>query len=135
MKLRIANIDDHMDMVLPLLSELCMRDNPDWTVSDAIEACRTGQWLLVVVEEPGFAMFSVNTHRFSGIQQLFVEVMCHPNSDHTINYFQGFLDVLARELGCEEICMSSKRRGFERKGWTGGWINYSRPVAEVRYGQ
>lgn len=135
MNLRIAEIDDHLDMVLPLLAALCKRDNPDWTVDDALEACRAGKWLLVVGEEPGFAMFSVRSHRFTGVQQLFVEVMCHPNSDHTIEYFQEFLDVLARRLHCEEIHMASKRRGFERKGWTGGWINYSRPVREVQDGK
>ncbi|MGL4678617.1 MAG: hypothetical protein ACRCWC_04455 [Plesiomonas shigelloides] len=133
MQLRVANIDDHLDMVLPLLAELCRRDQPDWTVDDALNACRTGRWLLVVGDEPGFAMFSLRQHRFAQHSQLCVEVMCHPHSEQTVSDYQPFMDVLARNLGCEEICMTSKRRGWERKGWTGGWIHYSRPVQEVTH--
>ena len=122
MKLRVANIDDHLDMVLPLLSELCKRDNPDWVVEDAVESCRIGHWMLVIGEEPGFAMFSLRQHRFTQEQILFVEVMCHPNSDKKIEYFQPFMDVLAHNMNCDLIQMASRRRGWEKLGWQGGWI-------------
>lgn len=76
MKLRLSNIEDHLDAVLPLLADLCKRDSPSWSVYDAVERCRGGAWLLVTADEPGFAMVSVDQG-----WRLVIEVVCHPNSD------------------------------------------------------
>lgn len=133
MMLRVANIEDQMDMVLPLLADLCRQDRPDWSIADAIRLCKSGEWLLIVADEPGFAMVSVETGRFSLQRRLSIEAVCHPNSQLTIDDYDSFWDVLARNLECDEIVMQSKRRGWERKGWTPGWINYSRKVREVHH--
>ena len=134
MKLRIANIDDHLEMILPGLKDIHAKYSPDWQVEDVVEECRAGRWILVVSDEPGFAMFSITEHRFTRDRQLFIEVACHPNTDKTVKHYQEFWDFMARQLSCKEICMVSKRKGWEKLGWVGGWIQYSRSVPEAENG-
>ena len=132
MAILIANIDDYLDRVLPLLSELVEQDRPEWTAQQAVDMCRTGQWLLVVADDDiGFSMCSVRSSMFSGKSQLVIEAVVMPLGTKGTDYYDGFWDLLARRLMCGEIVMESRRRGWERKGWTPGWINYSRPVREV----
>lgn len=130
--LKLSSIDDHMDMVLPLLSDLHKGCRPSWSIDDALQACRRGEWMLFVEHGlPGFAMVSVATHRFRGHRMLCLEAGYMPNNTKGAAQYDEFWDALARKLGCSEIVMESKRRGFERRGWTGGWIQYSRPVKEA----
>ena len=134
MAILIANIDDYLDRVLPLLAELAEQDRPDWTAQQAVEMCRTGQWLLIVADDDtGFGMCSVRSSMFSGKSQLVIEAVVMPPGSKGTDYYDGFWDLLARRLMCDEIVMESRRRGWERKGWLPGWTSYSRPVREVDY--
>ena len=130
MNIALSNIDDCLDLILPLLWELWNRDQPDWHPVTAIKNCQSGKWMLFTSDDTGFAMASVR-EQADGQRSLFIEVACHPASSLTVDDYQPFWDKLARDLGCSEICMSSKRIGWQRKGWKMGWIQYSRPVKGV----
>jgi len=123
--LQVANIDMHLDRVVPALTDLVLADRPEWSVEQAIEQCRRGEWLFIV-DVTGFAMCSVCRSRFTGKRQLVIEVVCMQSG--CTDLYAGFWDMLARRLGCDALVMQSRRRGWERKGWTPGWTSYSRQV-------
>ena len=119
-------------MVVPLLEGLVERSRPDWTVANAVQNCVAGKWTLLVDDDgPSFVMVSVAESEYSRRRKLIVEACCHPNTDLGIEDFYPLLDMLARNMGCCEIVMESRRRGWERRGWKPEWISYSRPVQEV----
>lgn len=135
MGLVIANINECADKVLPLLQQLVDQDRPEWTTEQAVAMCRNGQWLLVVAnDDAGFAMCSVQQSVFSGRKQLMIEAVVMPPGSRGTDYYDSFWDLLAKRLQCDEIVMQSRRKGWERKGWTPGWTNYSRPVRGVPNG-
>ena len=130
--LEVAKIQDHLSLVLPLLGRLVERSRPDWTVADVIQNCVSGKWTLLVDDDgPSFVLVSVSEAEYSKRRKLVVEACCHPNTERGIEDFYPLLDMLARQMGCCEITMESRRKGWERIGWTPEWITYSRPVQEV----
>lgn len=132
MALLLGKIDEHGDRISGPLSELVVDCRPDWSVEQAIELCRTGAWILLVADDdPGFAMFSVQESKYSGVRQLVIHAVCMPEGSKGTAYYDQFWDLMAGNLGCAEIVMESNRRGWERRGWDLRWIRYSRQVKGV----
>lgn len=130
--LKISNIDLYLDMIIPQLTDLVLADKPEWTVAQAIERCRSGAWLLLTADDDqGFGLCSIRASEYTNENHLVIEAVCMPPGSKGTDHYQQVWDFLARNLGCSKIVMQSKRRGWERKGWTPGWISYSRDVQEV----
>lgn len=127
-----AKIEDHLDMILPMLLDLMAAGRQDWTTLDIVNLCGSGAWQLFVDrEENGFLMVSFIETEFSKTKILKVEICCHGNTCMHIPDFYPFLDMLAVNMGCKKIIMESERKGWERIGWQADTIRYSRPVMEV----
>lgn len=119
-------------MVIPLLEKLVERSQPDWSVANAVQNCVSGRWTLLVDDDgPSFVMVSVVEAPYSKQRRLVIEACCHPNTELGIEHFYPLLNMLARSMGCCEITMESRRKGWERIGWKPEWISYSRPVEEI----
>lgn len=127
MALFLAEIDAALPKIEPLLLALIDRDRTGWTVDDVVEYCRSGKWLLMMADDDaGFCLFSVD-----GNKRLRIEAMCHPNGERTVSDYLPFMQIMARNMGCDEIVMESKRRGWERLGWVPGFTTYTMRVQEV----
>lgn len=133
--IKIASINEYIDKIIPLLSDLHRKARPNWTITEAIDHCESGRWLLVVDDSEVFSFIMValdDTYR-DGETHLRVVVCCHPNGDLGIPSLYPLLDMMAIDMGCQGLVMESRRKGWEKIGWTPEWITYSRtPVSEVQ---
>lgn len=135
MQVQIADVDDHLNMLVPFLADLVAEVQPEWSVEQALDMCRTGQWGLVVDSDhpqSGFAMYSIQQSRFDYKNRLHIEAVAVQDGMTTADY-EGLWDLIANEANCIEIVMQSKRQGWQRRGWTQGWINFTRPVKGGQY--
>lgn len=124
MPLTAYHIAEVWPFVKDRLETICREQGADFQPEDIYRECETGKaFLYTTDEDDSFAVIRPQWNRYTGENTLYVIA----GWGHQEKHMEKLME-LARGVGATKIEMRSKRRGFERTGWSLDYISYSREV-------
>jgi hypothetical protein len=129
MRIQKAKIAKHWEWVKPALEEIKAKHGPNWTVDQVYEDCKLGRaGFYIDPNTPGcFLMFRIGQNRYTG-EKLFIVWIGYGGKLSVQKEYMRDIEELARFFDAPVIQISSKRKGFERTGWTKCETIYQRRV-------
>jgi len=124
--LRRADIDEHWDMVKEGLDAIMLKSPFDCSISKLRADIKIGNLRLLI--DPPSSGFLIVELKMQPEPHLLVWMGWSAKGENLMESNMPELEDMARQVGAKYLEMRSKRRGYERTGWTVDDIIYKKEL-------